>query len=358
MLSSPCLLAAGERSPKFGRILGQATGLGGRAPESAYDSSMTRNSMHLVVLFTACSLLAVPGCLSTSGSVDAAASSQGFDPASSDRPVFDAVNPPRIIELSFESGGSAMNAIVYEAQGRGPHPTVVLLHGFPGSERNLDLAQAIRRAGWNVVFFHYRGAWGSGGEFSFKHVIEDVGAVVEAISTPEFSTEHRIDPERIALVGHSMGGFAALIAGAGLPRVDCIVSLAGANLGGSARSMQNSPETAAGYAAALDSWSGPINGPGGAQLVAELAEHADQFDSIAQAGELAKRDLLLVSGERDVFTPPSLHHDPLVAALIAVDAPSVETFVFEEGDHSFSGQRIALARLVTGWLQTDCATPE
>ena len=46
--------------------------------------------------------------------------------------------------------------------------TVILLHGFPGNERNLDLAQAIRRSGWNAVFFHYRGAWGSGGVFSFE----------------------------------------------------------------------------------------------------------------------------------------------------------------------------------------------
>jgi len=63
--------------------------------------------------------------------------------------------------FDFDDAGS--NAIVYEAQGAGPHPTVVLLHGFPGNEKNLVLAQALRRAGWNVVFFHYRGSWGSGG---------------------------------------------------------------------------------------------------------------------------------------------------------------------------------------------------
>ena len=44
------------------------------------------------------------------------------------------------------------------ANGQGPHPTIVLLHGFPGNEKNLDLAQSLRRAGYNVLFFHYRGA--------------------------------------------------------------------------------------------------------------------------------------------------------------------------------------------------------
>ena len=47
--------------------------------------------------------------------------------------------------------------------GAGRRPTVVLLHGLPGNEKNLDLAQAIRRAGWNVVTFNYRGSWGSPG---------------------------------------------------------------------------------------------------------------------------------------------------------------------------------------------------
>jgi pimeloyl-ACP methyl ester carboxylesterase len=56
-----------------------------------------------------------------------------------------------------------MNALFYLAGGPGPHPTIVLLHGFPGNEQNLDLAQSIRRAGWNVLTLHYRGAWGSPG---------------------------------------------------------------------------------------------------------------------------------------------------------------------------------------------------
>ena len=56
--------------------------------------------------------------------------------------------------------------------------TVVLLHGLPGNEQNLDLAQAIRRAGWNVLTLHYRGAWGSPGQFSLQHVLEDADAAV------------------------------------------------------------------------------------------------------------------------------------------------------------------------------------
>ena len=32
-------------------------------------------------------------------------------------------------------------ATLYSAGGEGPHPTILLLHGIPGCEQNLDLAQ-------------------------------------------------------------------------------------------------------------------------------------------------------------------------------------------------------------------------
>src|SRR5678816_3542887 len=57
--------------------------------------------------------------------------------------------------LRIPSGGAQMNAMVYVPAGKGPHPVAVLLHGFPGNEQNLDLAQSLRRAGWAVVCLLY-----------------------------------------------------------------------------------------------------------------------------------------------------------------------------------------------------------
>ena len=53
--------------------------------------------------------------------------------------------------MQIPSHGAQLNALMYVAAGAKPHPTVILLHGFPGNERNLDLAQDIRRAGWNAL---------------------------------------------------------------------------------------------------------------------------------------------------------------------------------------------------------------
>lgn len=74
-------------------------------------------------------------------------------------PPADAAHPPRMEVLHIPSGGVEINGVAYLAGGAGPHPTLVLLHGLPGNEKNLDLAQAVRRAGWNVVTFNYRGSW-------------------------------------------------------------------------------------------------------------------------------------------------------------------------------------------------------
>src|SRR4051794_34273519 len=70
-------------------------------------------------------------------------------------PRRDAAHPARNRQLLIDSRGAKMNALFLLASGAGRHPTMLLLHGLPGNERNLDLAQVVRRAGWNVLTFTY-----------------------------------------------------------------------------------------------------------------------------------------------------------------------------------------------------------
>ena len=134
----------------------------------------------------------------------ACATAPAVPPAVSAAPAYDEAFPPAIEEISFDSHGDRLNGLVYVADGPGPHPAVVLLHGFPGNEKNLDLAQDMRAAGWNVLFFHYRGAWGSEGDYTLTHVIEDVGVATDWLRT--HADQYRTNPDHIVLVGHSMGG--------------------------------------------------------------------------------------------------------------------------------------------------------
>lgn len=122
-------------------------------------------------------------------------------------PPVDAKAPAASEVLHIPSGGVQINGLAYMAAGAGPHPTVVLAHGLPGNEKNLDLAQAIRRSGWNAVTFNYRGSWGSPGAFSFTGNVEDAKAVLAYLRDPANAQRLRVDPKRLVIMGHSMGGW-------------------------------------------------------------------------------------------------------------------------------------------------------
>ena len=131
--------------------------------------------------------------------------------------AWDQHSPASMTELFIPSGGSNLAGFIYKANGAQKHPTLLLLHGYPGNERNLDLAQVVRAHGWNVIYFDYRGSWGSQGKFSFKNCVEDVVNVVAFCK--KYQDSLQIDPARIVLFGHSMGGWICLKALQQLPEI-------------------------------------------------------------------------------------------------------------------------------------------
>ncbi len=257
-------------------------------------------------------------------------------------------------ELSFQSGGSKLNGLMYLANGVGPHPTVALLYGYAGNERNLDLAQAMRRAGYNVLYFNYRGTWGSGGEFSASNSVEDVAAALALLRSN--ADEYRVDQERIALVGHSFGGFTAAMGTLADSGVACLGFLAGANLGMFGQMAQADPSMvamlSAGLGGAMDYEGGPIKATPEA-AVADIVENAARFEFAGRAPEFVGRPMLMVAGERDEEAVRALHHDPMIAAIRAAGHEQLTEVVFND-DHSFSSHRLALSRAVIDWLGSAC----
>lgn len=271
------------------------------------------------------------------------------DVAYADPVTIDEAYPPSIVELNFESYGKRLNGIAYLADGPGPHPTVILLHGYPGNEKNLDIAQALRRDGFNVFFFHYRGAWGSEGEFSFTHVIEDVASAADYLRAN--AVDYRTDPNKLILIGHSMGGFAALEAGARDEAIQCVAGLAPANFGAIAGMFEASPEGAAGFAAYSDSLQ-MLSGLTGEKAVSEILDNREAFDVSLLAPKLAGKSVLLVAGDKDTSVPPDMIHVPLVEAYEAQPGLDLEAVILS-GDHSFSWSRIILTDVVLDWID-DC----
>ena len=134
-------------------------------------------------------------------------------------------------EITITIGNDSIAAIGMLAAGKEKKETVILLHGLPGNERNLDLAQELRRNGRNVVYFNYRGAWGSQSEFLYSNCIEDVRKVMDFFSTPENSDKYRVQLNSFILFGHSMGGGIALLSGGNDNRVKKIAIYSPAHIG-------------------------------------------------------------------------------------------------------------------------------
>ena len=122
-----------------------------------------------------------------------------------------AVEPAHGVYLNLDSHGSRIFGRLllpdfFDKESR--CPVVLMLHGQPGGDKNFDIAEALRANGYGVAVISYRGIWGSHGYYRLSHNIEDVIATVDFLR--EMAADYRLDPDRVYLFGHSMGGFSAL----------------------------------------------------------------------------------------------------------------------------------------------------
>ena len=266
------------------------------------------------------------------------------DAAITTDPARDAAHPAAMYQLTIPSHDASMFGVFYRAAGSDSHPTVLLLHGLPGFEQNGDLAQIIRRAGWNVLIFHYRGAWGSGGTFSFSNCVEDVRAALDYLRAPENVTRLGIDPHRLALIGHSMGGFLAAITTQHDATVLGAALVAAWNPGVFAS--RPSPQLDKEQLEEFRGDVGPLSGASAEGLLEEAKKNAAAWDPVTHASLWSSRPVLVV--EADDF----LHADDVALAASVRKGPAGQlTEVSFPTDHSFSDHRIALAATLLGWLK-------
>ncbi len=274
------------------------------------------------------------------------ATAQPFPAAVVSDPPPDKAFPASMEAVAIPSHGSTMHGVLYLAGGAAPHPTLLLMHGFPGNEQNLDLAQAVRRAGWNVLTFHYRGSWGSEGAFSFGHALEDAEAAIAFLREAANAKRYRIDPARIVVAGHSMGGLMAAHAGAHDQAILAVALISAWNLGGEMAALKSSSdrdEELKGFADSMESLAGCTP----ESLIAEAMAHRSDWNFVTYAPALASRPLLLITSD-DGNGPDT---QALAAAVHQAGSKTV-TEVHFPTDHSYSDHRMALQAAFVLWLAT------
>ena len=230
--------------------------------------------------------------------------------------------------------------------GRQDPPKVLLLHGFPGTELNFDLAHALRRTGFLVVLPHYRGSWGMAGTYSWAHVLEDVHACVEWMRSPAFTAAYG-DGNLLAVIGHSLGGFAALQAGVSVPAAK-VVSIAGYNFGAVADRDRRNPAARDALGRDWDPATMPLGGTSGRALAEEALGCPEDWNLGRLGGRYAGRDVLLVAAARDEIAPPAIHHDPVVAAFAETGVNVSDARL--DTDHSLASARTRLCDVICRWL--------
>jgi pimeloyl-ACP methyl ester carboxylesterase len=278
----------------------------------------------------------------------ATAASAQSPPAVIADPPQDRAHPAGSLPFALPTHGVKINALLYTAAGAGPHPTVLLLHGLPGNETHQDLAHAIQRAGWNVLTLQYRGSWGSPGHYTFTHCLEDGEAALAWLRGPGTAQRYGVNPNRIVVIGHSMGGFVAgWIAG----HDD---GIAGAVLISVGRSFSILPRGLS-RADLVDRMEANLNNKEGMHTVGDTTaeELADEvirnntaWDLTQFVGPLAKHPLLVITSD-DGGAPAN---NQLAAAVAAQPGAIVITRHFAT-DHGYDDQRLSLTSAVVLWLE-------
>lgn len=119
--------------------------------------------------------------------------------------------------VAFQNQGQNLYGMLHLPQGPGPHPAVVLLHGFTGhrSESHFIFTKQARhlaRHGIAALRFDFRGSGESEGDFADMTIEGEISDAVAALDW--LGAQPDIDSSRIGVLGLSLGGLvAACLAG-------------------------------------------------------------------------------------------------------------------------------------------------
>ena len=252
----------------------------------------------------------------------------------------DVSSPASSTELFIPSGNSMIAGLIYSANGLQKHPTLLLLHGYPGNERNLDIAQVVRSHGWNVIYFDYRGSWGSQGKFSFKNSVEDVVNVVAFCN--KYQDSLKIDTSNIVLFGHSMGAWVVLKALQELPTIKKGFALSTWNIGNVYKNvttekemlrLANDPKTGGKYFVLNTSLK---------DLYTPVLQDQTYFNLLNDAKSLANKQIIMIDEHEK---------NSQLAAKMKESNKSYFDYSVWQTDHVFTNKRASLINKVLEFLE-------
>jgi dipeptidyl aminopeptidase/acylaminoacyl peptidase len=132
--------------------------------------------------------------------------------------------PEGAVEITYESGARTLKAYATPVMGFVRKPALLFLHGgFSFGQGHWELTRPFRRAGYVVLVPTLRGENGQDGERSL--FLDEVDDVLAAAAVLQGRVD--VDPRRVFVAGHSVGGTLAMLAALASPKFRAAASFSG-----------------------------------------------------------------------------------------------------------------------------------
>jgi hypothetical protein len=272
--------------------------------------------------------------------------------------------------------GHVLAATLTMPNGGGRVPAIVMITGISKHERNegnppytpfRDIADVLGRAGIAVLRVDDRGVGESTGNFDKATSFDEADDVRTELAW--LKKQPGVDPKRVGLVGHSEGGFIALIVAAGDPSLAAIGVLAGSGVPGEQLNTWQTRQTIE---------HDPAIAPDKreAEITKQLADRSDWTPRdkafvAADPADYARRvkmPVLIIQGGNDLHVPPR-SAERLAATMHAAGNRDVTVRIIPHLSHPLSPDIIgslqawswlpsrrlskALLDTLTSWLATE-----
>ena len=264
--------------------------------------------------------------------------------------------------VEFEADGIRLAGTFYTKDGAsGRVPGVVLAHGFAGV-RYPRMAAHFADLGYGVLSLDFRGYGESGGERG-RVIPQELASDIRQ-SVTWLSEQPGIDPERIGVVGSSLGGSVAIMASAEDNRVKACV--AGCPLGRGDATLRMLYDTEEKFARFLETVEEKkrnnqtiarydivqipeklraVMPPGTPmEFTADTVYGFLSLNSLEVVSRIAPRPLFIIHAEDDHVVPVGESR-----ALAAQAGDTCDLHVLPTGDHFIFGDQ-AVAEKIGGWL--------
>jgi len=239
--------------------------------------------------------------------------------------------------VSFKSEGYMLKGRVYRPVENGSFPGIVLCHGFPGDEKNMDLAEELALNGIIVLVFFYRGAWGSEGTYSLKWL-----APCARDATDFLESKPYVDSERMGMIAHSMGAVPLTSRLRDDPRIKTGAFMAPA---ADFRALTSDEMLMASLPYFLRLSEGKLSGFDEEAAMTDLRWVAQKGSPVDVIG-VVNKPIKVIAGSNDTLATP----ESCRALFEAANEPKEWTLI-EGADHIFSEHRYPLTDAVLRWLK-------